>query len=71
MAMNKGLKPTVSETAPISNVNRKLAIQALEPRMPLTVAIWFLSNDSTTSALSMQEITWCPKPPIEISAIAT
>ncbi|MNW12512.1 hypothetical protein D3C71_2102200 [compost metagenome] len=61
----------MSESAPISNVNRKLAIQALEPRMPLTVAIWFLSNDSTTSALSMQEITWCPKPPIEIRAIAT
>ena len=44
MAMNKGLKPTVSETAPISNVNRKLAIQALEPRALL------LLGDSLPSA---------------------
>ena len=34
--------------------------------MPFTVAIWPLSNDSTTSALSMQEMIWCPKPPMEI-----
>ena len=70
MATKSGLKPTVSETAPINSVNRKLAIQALEPRIPFTVAIWFLSKDSTTSALNMQEITWWPKPPMEISAIA-
>ncbi|MNY77682.1 hypothetical protein D3C86_2176660 [compost metagenome] len=54
--MNSGLKPILSAVTPISSENKKLAIQAAEPRMPLTVAIWPLSNDSTTRALSMQEI---------------
>src|SRR5690606_28444755 len=55
MAIKSGLKPILSAVTPIKRENRKLAIHAAEPRMPLTVAIWPLSNDSTTSALSMQE----------------
>lgn len=69
MAIKSGLKPILSAVTPIKRENRKLAIHAAEPRMPLTVAIWPLSNDSTTSALSMQEIIWWPKPPMEISTM--
>ena len=56
MAINSGLKPILSAVTPINSENRKLAIQAAEPRIPFTVAICPLSNDSTTSALSMQEM---------------
>lgn len=69
MAIKSGLKPILSAVTPIKRENRKLAIHAAEPRMPLTVAIWPLSNDSTTVALSMQEMIWCPKPPMEISTM--
>ena len=69
MAINSGLKPILSAVTPINSENRKLAIQAAEPRIPFTVAICPLSNDSTTSALSMQEMIWWPKPPIEISTM--
>ncbi|MNP42098.1 hypothetical protein D3C76_1358380 [compost metagenome] len=56
MAIKSGLKPILSAVTPISSENRKLAIHAAEPRIPLTVAIWPLSNDSTTRALNMQEM---------------
>ena len=39
MAINRGLKPILSAVTPIIRENRKLAIHAAEPRMPLTVAI--------------------------------
>lgn len=35
----QGLKPILSAVTPIIRENRKLAIHAAEPRMPLTVAI--------------------------------
>ncbi len=46
MAINSGLKPILSAVTPINSEKRKLAIHAAEPRIPFTVAIWPLSNDS-------------------------